>query len=232
MDGSDLTDRLRDFGSQPVPDDVSAHHTHRITAVAPAATGARFGRLAVAAAAVVGFAFGSTGLAMAGALPEPAQNAAHDVLSTVNINVPDGTRGQCISDAARNKDDPDAKQDAKEACPKGGPPDGVDRGRSGEAPGRSGTAPGLEKHADDPCRGKPPWAGNNDLTPEERAAEKAGRAGACRNGAEKQAEAQNGPENEPDTVPGAGAENKPDTVPGDAPEVESDEEPEEGEPAG
>lgn len=188
MDESDLTDRLRDIGSQPVGDDVSAHHAHRIAAVAPAAARARFGRLAVAAAAVVGFAFGSTGLAMAGALPEPAQNAAHDVLSTVNINVPDGNRGQCISDAARNNDDPEAKRAAKAACPKGGPPEGVDRGRSGEAPGRSGTAPGLEKHAGDPCRGKPPWAGNNDLTPDQRAVMKAERAAACGNDTDDAAE--------------------------------------------
>lgn len=171
MDETPLTDRLHDLGTQPVPDDVRDRHLHRMSAVAPDRSGARFGRLAVAAAAVVGFAFGSTGLAMAGALPDPAQDVAHDVLGTVNIAVPEGTRGQCVSGVAKS-DLPEAeKKAAKDACPKGGRPDGVGNGKSGEAPGKTR----VDKHANDPCRGKPPWAGKPELTDEERAAMQAER---------------------------------------------------------
>jgi hypothetical protein len=63
------------------------------------------------------------------------------------------------------------KKAAKDACPKGGRPDGVGNGKSGEAPGQTK----VDKHADDPCRGKPPWAGKNDLTDEEKAAKQAER---------------------------------------------------------
>lgn len=113
----------------------------------------RFGRLAVAAAALVGFFVGSTGLAMAGALPDPAQGAAHDVLSVVRIQVPDrpDNHGSCVSQAAKGEyADEAAKKAAIDACKTSHPP-----GRSGATPGKSGTA-GVK---DDPCRGKPPWAG-------------------------------------------------------------------------
>lgn len=165
MDETPLTDRLHDLGLQPVPDDIRAQHLHRMSAVAPERVGGRFGRLAVAAAALVGFVFGSTGLAVAGALPDPAQDVAHDVFGAVNIAVPEGNRGQCVSDIAKG-DLPEAeKQAAKDACPPGGRPDGVGSGKSGDAPGQTK----VDKHANDPCRGKPPWAGNTDLTDEERA---------------------------------------------------------------
>ncbi len=137
----------------------------------------RFGRLAVAAAAVVGFLAGSTGLAMAGVLPDPAQDVAHHVLALVRVDVPEGTRGACVSAAARDKTlSKAAKQAAKDACPKGGPPDGA--GTPDAGTGRPDTAPGPAG-ASDPCHGKPPWAGRNDLTPEQRDAMKADRAATC-----------------------------------------------------
>ncbi len=182
MDETELTQRLRDLGTHPVPDDVTDRHTHRMVAVPSAAPERRFGRFAVAAAAVVGFAFGSTGLAMAGALPDQAQDVAHDVLSTVNVDVPKSNRGQCVSAIAKNPElSKDDKKAQKAACPKGGPPEGIGGGegegpgRSGEAPGRSGTAPGQTKHEGDPCRGKPPWAGNKTMTDTEKADAKAAR---------------------------------------------------------
>lgn len=179
MDHHDLTDRLRDLGEHPVPGHVRDQHLHRMRATSPSVPQRRFGRLAVAAAAVVGFVAGSTGLAVAGALPDPAQDVAHDVLATISVDVPEGTRGACVSAAAKDETlDPAQKKAAKDACPKGGrpadagPPDGA--GRSGQAPGHG---PKVDKHAEDPCRGRPPWAGGR-LTPEERAQRQADHAAA------------------------------------------------------
>ena len=159
MEHDEITDRLRTLGEQPVPDATRTHHLHRMASLsAPAPK--RFGRFAVAAAAIVGFFAGSTGLAMAGALPDPAQDVAHDVLSVVQVDVPEGTRGACVSAAAQEPGlDKAGKKAAKAAC------------REGEHPGkgRSGSAPGQTKHATDPCRGKPPWAGKPAKTAEARA---------------------------------------------------------------
>jgi hypothetical protein len=178
-DHEDLTQRLAELGSAPVPGDVRADHLHAMRTAEPvdvAPTGPRFGRLAVAAAAIVGFLAGSTGLAMAGALPDPAQGVAHDVLSVVQVQVPDrpDNRGACISAAAKIAD-PAAKQAAKDQCPKGGPPEGVPgrpQGTRGERPGHAGVGAGG-----DPCKGRPPWAGK--MTTEEREAAKAEHAAQC-----------------------------------------------------
>lgn len=178
MDHDELTDRIHALGEHPVPEATRRGHLHRMSLVA---TGRekRFGRLAVAGAAIVGFLAGSTGLAMAGALPAPAQDVAHDVLAVVQVDVPEGHRGSCVSRAAKIED-PVEKQAAKDACPKGGRPPwagqpGADGrpGRSGEAPGKGGAGP----HVDDPCRGRPPWAGPG-LTPDEREQRKADHAAA------------------------------------------------------
>jgi len=207
----ELSDRLRAIGDHPIDSATGERHRNRIAATKTrgVTTGRRrFSPLAVAAAGVVGFLVGSTGLAMAGALPDPAQNVAHDVLGVVQVEVPagrDGTRGACVSEAAKIADevakqetkdacpkggregtrgacvseaakvkDEVAKQDAKDACPKGKPDRGGD---AGDAPGRSGDAPGQKKdktkakHVDDPCRGRPAWAGQ--MSPEDRAEAKA-----------------------------------------------------------
>lgn len=192
MDETELTQRLHDLGTHPVPDDVTDRHIHRMASASAIAPERRFGRFAVAAAAVVGFAFGSTGLAMAGALPDRAQDVAHEVLSTVNVNVPQGNRGQCVSAIAQNPELSEAeKETQKEACPKGGPPAGIGGdegegpGRSGEAPGRSGTAPGLTKHEGDACRGMPPWARNPTMPEAEKAAAQEARDANCGDDAEE-----------------------------------------------
>lgn len=171
MDETELTDRLHDLGTHAVSSDVQASHLHRMSAAAPETARRGFGRLAVATAALIGFAFGSTGLAMAGALPDSAQDVAHDVLGAVNVAVPEGTRGQCVSQIAKS-DLPDAeKKAAKDACPKGGAPDGTGSSKGGQAPGKTR----ADKHADDPCRGKPPWAGKNDLSEQDKAEKQAER---------------------------------------------------------
>jgi hypothetical protein len=174
MDEHEITQRLRDAGDQPVPGDVRSTHLTRMHAVAPTVERPRrFGRLAVAAAAFAGFAVGSTGFAMAGALPDPAQQVAHDVLAVVQVDVENPrNRGQCIAAAARtNADDEAAKQAAKEACPKGGRPDHAGEGR-GKGQGRPDGAgpPAGHPHEGDPCKGPPPWAGQRGgPTPDQQA---------------------------------------------------------------
>ena len=214
-DHDDLARRLSGLGDQPVPEDVRARHLHAMRQAADASaatTSARrpFGRAAVAAAALVGFLVGSTGFAMAGALPGPVQGVAHDVLSAVQVDVPDWrNRGECVSAAARAGDEA-----GKAACPKGGPPDGTP-GRDGTpgpdgAPGQQGKpakpdkAPGPNRD-DDPCTGKPPWAGRK--TAEEKEAAKA----TC---PDRVAEVEDEVEDEveiedEETPPGAGAEQPP-----------------------
>lgn len=174
MNEDDLSARLRDLGEQPVPDAVRDAHLQRMAAVDVTGSGRRekrFGRLAVAAAALVGFFAGSTGLAMAGALPDPAQGVAHDVLSVVQVEVPDrpDNLGRCISEAVKplgDSEDPatlEAKKAAKEACKaehKPGPPEGVGRGNGG------GGGPRADHpHAGDECKGPPPWAGRDAPKP-------------------------------------------------------------------
>jgi hypothetical protein len=185
MDENELTRRMRAIGEQPVPDTTRNLHLHRMAGV-PAAPTKRFGRFAVAAAAVVGFMAGSTGLAMAGALPAPAQDVAHDVLSTVNLEVPagkEGKRGPCVSaiakDTSLTEEQKAAKKDAD--CPKGpfGPPAHAGQGGQGENPGK-GRADAAK--AGDGCRGKPPWAGRDDLTEAQTDAMAAERNAACGRG--------------------------------------------------
>ena len=186
-----MQEKLQRFARGPVSTSVRSSHQRRIAAAAavPQRRGLRrFGALWVAGAGLIGFTIGSTGLAAAGALPDPAQNVAHDVLGAVRVDVPagkEGKRGPCVSQAAKIEDEA-AKQAAKDACPKGGPPEPPDNGagtpedpgsspgKSGEAPGHSGDrghGKGTDKHAGDPCRGRPPWAGR--MTQEEKAAAKA-----------------------------------------------------------
>lgn len=167
MEERDLHGRLRSLGEQPIDLDTEAAHLSRMAAVDAVAgpRRRRFGPLAVAGAGVVGFLAGSTGLAMAGALPDDAQGVAHDVLAVVQVDVPDGKdgkRGPCVSEAAKI-DDADEKQAAKDACPKGPP---VSTPAAGD--GDVGDPPGRDPHADDACTGKPPWTGQ--MTAEEREA--------------------------------------------------------------
>ena len=187
MDENEITQRLRDAGDQPVPGEVRASHLSQMHATTPAAVHQpkRFGRLAVAAAAFVGFAVGSTGLAMAGALPDPVQQVAHDVLSVVQVQVPDrpDNHGKCVSQVAN--DPAVSAQDKKavkdERCPKGKPDHaGRGKGAGNGRPDHAGTpgGPNAVPHQDDPCKGPPPWAGN-EMTPAEKDAARAERAAAC-----------------------------------------------------
>jgi hypothetical protein len=181
--------KLERLAQRPIPDSVRGSHRQRIAIAAAGRQRRGVGRLRLipAAAAVIGFTVGSTGLAMAGALPDPAQNVAHDVLGTMRVDVPAGKqakRGPCVAEAAKIEDEA-AKQTAKDACPKGPPPkpgrpagssgDGSGPGKSGDAPGHGGGKPsgrqGNGQHQGDPCKGRPPWAGR--MTQEERVAAQA-----------------------------------------------------------
>ncbi len=125
----DLVLRLREAGRRPIDPSIRQEHWRRIAAeAAPDAAGGRrrrrFGAVPVAAAAVVGFLGGSTGLAFAGALPDPAQNVVHDVLQPaldrIDVEMPEGgNRGRCVSEAAKN-DDKATKDELKDLCPKNG----------------------------------------------------------------------------------------------------------------
>ena len=171
MDENEITQRLRASGEHPVPGEVRAGHLSQMHAATPASTPQpkRFNRLAVAAAAFVGFAVGSTGLAMAGALPDPAQGVAHDVLSVVQVQVPDrpDNRGQCISGVARDASlSPEEKAVRKQECKDTimpGRPDHAGQG-NGKAKGRPDGVGPPEGHPNadtTDCKGRPPWAGKD-----------------------------------------------------------------------
>ena len=174
MNDDELQNRLRSMGVTPIDPEVQAGHLRQVEAVGGAgaepAGRRRFGPVAVGAAAIFGFLAGSTGLAMAGALPDQAQGVAHDVLGVVQVDVPegkDGKRGPCVAAAAK-LDDEVAKQAAKDACPQGNDDPGpVDE----DGDGKPDKPDKVDKHADDPCRGKPAWTG--PMSNEEREAAKA-----------------------------------------------------------
>jgi len=224
----DLAHRLRDLGAGPVDPGLRADHVAAMRA-ATAAPPRRFGRLAVAAAAIVGFTAGSAGFAMAGALPDPAQGVAHDVLSVVQVEVPDrpATRGACVSEAARtHRGDQEAKAAAKDGCPRGGRPDEVGGGRPEDAgagrpegAGRPDVPPGqVGKPADHPnartddCRGKPPWAGRRGGPSEAERADLEARCPA-RAGDDADDRAQDGRENADQAQPAPGGQGEPGGAP-------------------
>lgn len=124
----------------------------------------RFGWRAVAAAGVVGFLAGGTGLAAAGTLPDPAQDVAHDVLGAVGVNVPRSTDGCPEGRAYRNHGEyvaeveaagGDAGAAARSDC--GKPTKGRGNG-NGNGNGRPAGQPRADADGD-PCTGPPPWAG-------------------------------------------------------------------------
>lgn len=167
MDGherdDDLLRRLDDLGSQPVDDEVARAHLTAMAAVDAPSPRSRFGWRAVAAAALVGFLAGSTGLAAAGTLPDPAQDVAHDVLARVGIDVPRSTEGCPEGQTFRNHGEyvsaveaagGDVEAAAHSDC---GMPLRGGGGGNGNGIGGGGT-PRPDTDGD-PCTGPPPWAG-------------------------------------------------------------------------
>lgn len=96
----DLAERLRSMGDQPIDPAMQSAHLTAMASVRIRNRGLAE-KLKVAAALVAGFALGSTGLAFAGALPTPAQDAASDALARVGVSVPAGTEryfgAECVA---------------------------------------------------------------------------------------------------------------------------------------
>jgi len=89
MDDHDpLIERLRALGRAPVDPATASNHLSAMAAVR--ATRRQWTRAKVGAAFFAGLVVGGTGLASAGALPAPVQDAAHSALSTVGVDVPKG----------------------------------------------------------------------------------------------------------------------------------------------
>ena len=163
MSTDDLEDRLRRLGQAPIAPEVEASHRHAMAHAVSEPGRARFGWRAVALAVVAGFLVGSTSLAAAGSLPDPAQDVAHDVLGVVGIGVPRSTDGCPEGTSYRNHGE---YVSAVEAA--GGDVDEAARSECGKpVHSNKGTdkakgSPGASTDADgDPCTGPPPWAGTH-----------------------------------------------------------------------
>ncbi|GIU84178.1 MAG: hypothetical protein KatS3mg008_0953 [Acidimicrobiales bacterium] len=172
----DLEGRLRRLGAAPIDQSVRSRHLAAVRS-ALLAEGHAAGvpgswaspwrrRLRTAAAFAVGLLLGGTGLATAGALPGPAQDAAADVLSVFGLDVPRSTEGCPAGKTYRNHGEfvsevassgGDAAEAARSACgkPLRGAEGGTGKARDQEGAGARTGRPGEK----DPCRGRPPWAG-------------------------------------------------------------------------
>jgi hypothetical protein len=184
MDEHDgLERRLRAMGEQPVEPSLQSAHLTAMVRVAP-----RHGlrpKLRAAGIFLAGLLVGGSGLAAAGALPDPAQHAAHRALGAVGVDVPDPDRyhgPECGAEVKRNhggyvRDDHSlAGTDCGKKAHAG--KDGDDP--EGDEP-EVGDDAGEGAGPNDACQGPPPWAGpnNTSLTPEEKAAAQAERQATC-----------------------------------------------------
>lgn len=176
-DHDELLNRLRHLGAQPIDpsrqaaDLVAMAGVRRSSGRVPGFLGSK---VRLAAAFLVGLLLGSTGLAAADALPDPAQHVAHNVLARVGVDVPNPERyhgPECGAEVKKNhggyvRDDP-ALADSRCGKP-------THAGGSGEQ--GDGNGNGADKG---PCQGRPPWAGNKSMTDAEVATAKAERLALC-----------------------------------------------------
>jgi hypothetical protein len=205
MEHDDLEGRLRTFGRHPVNPEVRGRHLTAIAEVRSRRPGWRFGWRSVAAAAVAGFVVGSTGLAVAGELPDPAQDVAHEVLAKVGVDVPRSTEGCPEGGTYRNHGayvseveaaGGDVEAASRSSCgkPAHAGKSGADKpgkGRSGS--GRPATGEPRADTDGDPCTGPPPWAGAH-LSADQKATLQAEHAAQCPDDVEE-------PESETDVEP-------------------------------
>jgi hypothetical protein len=177
-DHDDLLQRLRTLGAQPVD---PARQSADLTAMVRVRPRPRVGaKLRLAGAFLAGLLIGSTGLAAADALPDPAQHVAHTALGYVGVGVPDPDRyhgSECGAVVKRNhgayvRDDHSLAQSkcGKKLHAPGAADDSGTDGKGGDK---------ANKADKGPCRGKPSWAGDQTLTAEERAAAQAARTAQC-----------------------------------------------------
>jgi hypothetical protein len=171
-----LEERLKALGTQPIDGGLGADHLARMAGAVRSSR--RRAKVRVAGAVVAGCLVATSGLAAAGALPDPAQHLAHRAFDGVGVGVPDPERyhgPECGPDVKKNhgayvRADHDlatsqcgkkthAGQDGKSA-------DDEDEGSS---------------NADAPCEGPPPWAGKDkeSMSPEAKAKAQAERAATC-----------------------------------------------------
>lgn len=175
-----IVERLQALGRAPVAADRQRADLAALAALSPSTRRPWLaGKVRVAGAFLAGLLIGSTGLAAADALPDPAQHVAHTVLDRVGVQVPDPERyhgPECGPEVAKNhggyvRDDPtlaqtDCGKKAKAAS----------AGDDADEPGRP---EGAGKPAKGPCQGKPSWAGDRTMTDEQKAAAQAERAAQC-----------------------------------------------------
>jgi hypothetical protein len=184
VDHDDLPGRLHRLGTAPLdPARTSADLTAMARVGASPRRRPSFLRSGprVAAAFLAGLLLGSTGLAAADVLPDPAQHVAHTVLARVGVDVPNPERyhgPECGPEVKRNHG-AYVRDDHALAQTDCGKPVGAGGDEGDEADEGDGGAPGKGQADKGPCHGKPPWAGNKTMTPEEVAAAKAERAAQC-----------------------------------------------------
>lgn len=153
----DLIARLRALGTQPISPEVSGRHLSAIEGELDSAAtdGVRGRRLRIVAAFAVGLLAGTSGLATAGALPDSAQEVAHNTLGAVGVKVPHGARykgpecGGATNHGQYVRSQPKGDR-AKAGASRCGKP--LHAGQDG-----SDSAGGGKPGGD--CQGPPPWAG-------------------------------------------------------------------------
>ena len=179
-DHDDLIERLQALGRQPV--DPARQHAH-LAAMTPAGRSPLRAKLRVAGAFLAGLLVGGSGLAVAGALPDSAQNVAHNVFEQVGVQVPQPDRyhdaEECGPEVKANHGQyvRDDKSLARSDCGKPTHAGGKDAGETPRS-GKGGTGGPAAKGDRGPCQGPPPWAGSA-MSPEDKAAAQAEREARC-----------------------------------------------------
>jgi hypothetical protein len=175
-----LIDRLGGL-ARPIHPARQASDLAAMTAAAAPRTGLFASKVRIAAAFLAGLLLGSTGLAAADVLPDPAQHVAHQVLDRVGVQVPDPERyhgPECGSEVKRNHG-AYVRDDHALAT--------TDCGKPAGAGARGGAGAAKAKAERGPCGGPPPWAVDRGMSPEAKAAAQAERAAACPEDAEAEA---------------------------------------------
>jgi hypothetical protein len=160
MEETSIVDQLRRAGETPL-DDATRTRVLRSVTGRVVARHQRSVRLKVGAAALGGFLLGGTGLASAGALPAPAQDAAHHVFHAVGVSVPPGH--DRYNDPAACPGGPYANHGAYVRAHKGDPAAAQSRcGKpvvAGQDPTTTPTSAAGASNGSNSRGGPPPWAG-------------------------------------------------------------------------
>lgn len=179
-ENDDLIHRLAGLGQQPVDPDVAARHLSTMTPRPGRQVIAH--KLRVAGAFALGLFVGATGLASAGALPDPMQEVAHHTLGAVGVDVPRADRyngSECAGGPFKNHGEY-VRSQPKESRPEAaasrcGKPVQAGTGDEGEKAPKPGGVAGE-------CQGPPSWAGKGNAGKDDKAAkqaEQAARKAAC-----------------------------------------------------